>query len=268
MTEPIQPVITSRLPSPNPIRVAIVAAVVIVLALSAVITLAASPAPAGVGAAPSAAAPAPGTKHVGPNGFGFGARIGGFAFGGFGGGFGGFGSFGNAGIGGATITAIDGSNLSLKTADGWTRTITVTSTTKLSRAGQAISLADLKVGDEIGFRESKASDGTYTIDAVTIILPVIAGQITKISGNTITVKEFNGSTGTIHVSAATTFRVFGTAKATIADLKVGDTIGAQGTKASDGSLDAVTVSGGQFRFPGGGHKTPGSPNQPNASTKP
>ncbi len=274
MTEPIQPVITTRLPGPNPIRVAIVAAVVIVLALSAVITLAASPSPAVIGAAPSAAAGSPGTKHVGPStpgrgpasGTGFGARIGGF---GFGFGFGGFGSIGNAGIGGATIAAIDGSSLSLKTADGWTRTIIVGSATKLSRAGQTISLTDLKVGDAIGFRETKASDGTFTINAITVILPSLAGQVTAISGNTITIKQFNGTAATIHVSGSTTFRIFGSAKATVADLKVGMTIGAQGTKASDGSFNALSVSGGQFKLPGPGHKAPGRPNgNPNGSPKP
>ncbi|HEY7827570.1 MAG TPA: DUF5666 domain-containing protein [Candidatus Limnocylindrales bacterium] len=272
MTEPIQPVITTRLPGPNPIRVAIVVAVVIVLALSAVITLAASPSPAVTGAAPSAAAASAGTKHIGPStpgrgpAAGFGARIGGF---GFGFGFGGFGSFGNAGIGGATIVAINGSSLSLKTADGWTRAITVGSSTKLSRAGKAIGLGDLKVGDAIGFRETKASDGTYTINAVTVILPTLAGQVTAISANTITIKQFNGTPGTIHVTSSTTFRIFGTDKATLANLKVGMTVGAQGTKASDGSLDALSVSGGQFKLPGPGHKVPGKPGaNPNGSAKP
>lgn len=97
------------------------------------------------------------------------------------------------GIGGATIVSIDGSNVSLKTADGWTRMISVTSSTKISRAGQTISLSGLKMGDAIGFRESKASDGTYQIDAISVILPGVVGQITTISADTITIKEFNGT---------------------------------------------------------------------------
>jgi hypothetical protein len=93
--------------------------------------------------------------------------------------------------------------------------------------------------------------------------------VTAISGNTITIKQFNGTAGTIHVTGSTTFRIFGTDKATLANLKVGMTIGAQGTKASDGSLDALSVSGGQFKLPGPGHKLPGKPGaNPNSSAKP
>ena len=65
--------------------------------------------------------------RVGPRGFG------GPGFGGPGFGRGGF------GFGGITITAIDGSNLSLKTEDGWTRTIAVTSDTAVTRAGKTIA---------------------------------------------------------------------------------------------------------------------------------
>ena len=59
------------------------------------------------------------------------------------------------GFGGVTITAIDGSNLSLKTDDGWTRTIAVTSDTKITRADKTIAVGDLKVGDEITFRQTR-----------------------------------------------------------------------------------------------------------------
>ncbi len=62
-------------------------------------------------------------------------------------GFGGFGSI--------TITDINGSSLSLKTDDGWTRTITVTADTKITKAGQAMSLSDLAVGDHIRFSQKK-----------------------------------------------------------------------------------------------------------------
>ena len=51
-------------------------------------------------------------------------------------------------FGGAiTITKIDGSNVSLKTADGWTRTIAVTDTTQIRIGSQAGKLSDLNVGD-------------------------------------------------------------------------------------------------------------------------
>ena len=267
MPEPTGPSFSSRLPGANPIRVAIVAGVGIVLALSAAITLAASPSPQGAGPTTPSGSAVPGQR--GPvSGFGFG-------FGGFGHGFGGAGRIGPAiggatgpavgfggfgGFGGVTVVSVDGSSLSLKTADGWTRTISVTSATKISRGGQTIALTDLKAGDTIGFRETKAASGSFTIDAINVILPRVFGQVTATTSSTITIKQFDGTTATIHVGGATTFRIFGVAKATIASLKVGMTISAEGTKGSDGSLTASDVAGGQIRmpFPGGGHKTPGA----------
>jgi hypothetical protein len=271
MTQSTGPSFSSRLPGANPIRMAIVAGVVIVLALSAAITLAASPSPAGPasGSGPSTPSGSPGTKHGGPAGFGLfgrgsGPSIAGGgqpAFGGAGGGFGGFGV-----AGGVTIASIDGSNLSLKTADGWTRTIAVTSATKITRAGKTIGIGDLKTGDTIAFREAKASDGTYAIDAISVVLPRVFGQVTATSADTITIKQFGGTTTTVHVSGSTTFQVFGATKPTLASIKAGMTITAEGTQAGDGSFDALSVSGFQFRMPQPGGN--GKPNSAPATTAP
>ncbi|HLY14148.1 MAG TPA: DUF5666 domain-containing protein [Candidatus Limnocylindrales bacterium] len=273
MTQSTGPAFSSRLPGANPIRVAIVAGVLIVLALSAAITLAASPSPAGPngssgGSGPSTPSGSPAPKHGGPLGFGFfgrgfgpGAAGGPSAFGGIAGGFGG------AGVaGGVTIASIDGSTLSLKTADGWTRTITVTSATKITRAGQTIDVSGLKAGDTIAFRESKASDGSYTIEAISVVLPRVFGQVTATTADTITIKQFGGTTTTIHVSSTTTFQIFGVSKPTIAALKAGMTITAEGTQAGDGSFDALSVSGFQLRFPRpGGQHVPGGNGKPKSA---
>ena len=267
MTEATGPSFSSRLPGGNPIRVAIVAGVVIVLALSAAITLAASPSPQAGGTTQTTpvkpgGSPAPG--HRGPSaGVGrFGGAFGpAFAGGGFG-----FGGGGQGVAGGVTISSIDGSSLSLKTADGWTRTITVSSATKITRAGATISVSGLKVGDQVAFRESKATDGSYTINAISVVLPRVFGQVTATTASTITIKQLGGTTTTIHVSSATTFQVSGASKATIADIKAGMTITAEGTQAADGSFDALSVGGFQVRLPQpGGHKTPGGNAKPSAA---
>jgi Domain of unknown function (DUF5666) len=268
MTQSSGPSFSARLPGANPIRVAIVAGVVIVLALSAAITLAASPNPAGTsnGSGPSTPSGSPAPKHGGPAGFGlfgrgFGPSIGAGGLPGFGAGGGGLGRVGA--VGGVTVASIDGSNLSLKTADGWTRTIVVTSATKITRAGQTIGIDGLKAGDTIAFQESKASDGTYTINAISVVLPRVFGQVTATTADTITIKQFGGTTTTVHVGSATTFQIFGVSKATIASLKTGMTITAEGTQAGDGSFDALSVSGFQFRMPQpGGHGTPGGNAKP------
>ena len=64
-----------------------------------------------------------------------------------------------------TIAGIDGSKLSLQATDGWTRTIDATGAT-VSKGGQTIALADLKVGDRITFLETRLSDGTNKITAI------------------------------------------------------------------------------------------------------
>ncbi|MGH2464401.1 MAG: DUF5666 domain-containing protein, partial [Candidatus Limnocylindrales bacterium] len=196
------------------------------------------------------------TAGAGRFGGGFGAFLGGGVFG-FGGGPG--------AAGGVTVAAIDGSSLALKTADGWTRRITVTGATKITRAGATIGTSDLKVGDQIAIRESKATDGSYTITAISVVLPRVFGQVTATTASTITVKQLGGTTTTVHVSGATTFQVFGAAKATITDIKVGMTITAEGTQATDGSFDALSVGGFQVRLPQpGSHKSPGGHAKPSA----
>ena len=162
--------------------------------------------------------------------------------------FGGFGRFGFRDI---TITAINGSDLSLRTDDGWTRTITVTSTTTITKGGATITVGDLAVGDQIAFAQDRADDGTYTVTAIKVVLPTTVGEVTAIDGDTITVTQPGGTTATIHVDGDTTYQVNGAAGA-LSDIKVGSIIAAEGTQRSDGSLDAAAVRAGDrgIRGPG------------------
>ncbi len=187
----------------------------------------------------------------------------------FGGGPGEHGGFGH-GAGGVSITAISGSNLSLETADGWTRTITVDSGTTYSKAGATITLADLAVGDEIGFRQTHETNGTWTIDSVAVIAPHAGGQVTAVSGSTITVTQRDGTTVTITVTGSTTYQVNGNS-ATLADLKVGMFVVAEGTKNTDGSITARSVRAGDANGRGhGGHGPDGDADDqsPNATAAP
>jgi hypothetical protein len=251
-------------------RVGIVAGAAFLFVVGAVAAMGASPSPS-TGADPAAsAAPgsttAPGTSAAPDTTKPDGDRHG---FGGFvRGGFGGFGGFGRFGFRDITITAINGSDLSLKTDDGWTRTITVISTTTITKGGATITVGDLAVGDQIGFAQDRATDGTYTVTAIRVVLPSVVGEVTAIDGNTITVTQPGGTTATIHVDGDTTYQVNGAAGA-LSDVKVGSFIGAEGTQRTDGSLDAAAVRTGDRGikgpgFPGGRHGT----QDPNASPAP
>lgn len=146
---------------------------------------------------------------------------------------------GGPGRGGITITAIEGSNLALRTADGWTRTITVTSATTIRKGGQAIKLADLKVGDQIRFAQKRNDDGTYSVTAIQVPTPVTSGEVTAIAGNTLTLKHKNGKTQTVTLDATTQYKI-GDAAGAKSDVKVGSRVTIQGTT-SGNSFTALTV---------------------------
>jgi len=251
-------------------RVGIVAGAAFLFVVGAVAAMGASPAPS-TGADPvanPAASTAPGSSTAPGTTKPDGDR---HRFGGFGGpggfGLGGFGRFGARDI---TITAINGSDLSLKTDDGWTRTISVTSTTTITKGGATITVADLAVGDQIAFAQDRATDGTYTVTAIKVVLPATGGQVTAINGNTITVTQPGGTTATIHVDGNTKYQVNGAAGA-LSDIKVGSFIVAEGTQRTDGSLDAAAIHAGDRGikgpgFPGGRHLPDGQ--EPDASPTP
>lgn len=149
----------------------------------------------------------------------------------------GFGHFAARSI---TITAISGSNISLRTDDGWTRTIAVTSETTITKAGQTISVSDLRVGDEIRFGQRRNSDGTYTITRIVVVVPTVAGVVTGLTDTTITITARDGTSQTIRTTGSTTYRV-GDGAGTRADVTVGARIVAAGERGSDGTLTAATV---------------------------
>lgn len=181
------------------------------------------------------------------------------------------GGIGRGGFHDITISAINGSSLSLQTEDGWTRTITVGSSTTITKAGETIALGDLAVGDQIGLRQDRADDGTYTITAIVVVLPAIGGEVTAVADNTITVTGKDGTTGTIHVDGDTTYEVDGTTGQALSDIEVGDFVIAEGSLRTDGSLDAATVHAGFHRGrdgfgPGRGPRDNGA--DPNATPTP
>jgi hypothetical protein len=204
------------------LRVGVVAVAAIVLLVSAALTVAASPSPStgtttpGVGSAP------------GPLG-GLGGLLGGLD-----------GLKDRAGFGRITITAIDGSNVSLKTDDGWTRTITVTSATTITKGGQTIALGDLKVGDQIRFRQTRNADGTFTIQAINVVLPAVAGEVTAVNGETFTVKTRANVSWTITTTDSTKYMLDGGDGAK-SDVKVGAKVGVVGTQSGESKLTATTV---------------------------
>ncbi len=239
------------------LRLGLILALCLAVALPVVVAMAASPDPGASAPVAPAASTAPDASAK-PDASGkpdkasrwadrlreLGKGFGGKGFGGKGFGDRGLGGWGKGsgfgfGRGAITITAISGSNVSLKTDDGWTRTIAVTADTRITKAGVAATLADLSVGDTIRFAQKRNEDGTYAITAIVVPADKAGGEVTAIDGDTITVKGRGDATWTITVSGATTFRL-GSEAAAKADVKVGSKILAQGEL--DGTtLQALTV---------------------------
>lgn len=169
-----------------------------------------------------------------------------------GGGLRGHGGFGH-GVGGITITAISGSNLSLETPDGWTRTITVDAGTTYTKSGDTIALGDLAVGDRVAFRQILEDDGSWTIDAVAVILPHVGGKVTAVEGSTITLEQRDGTTATVTVNADTEYQGNGD-NADLGDVEVGMFLVAEGTENADGSLTATDVRAGERGHGPGGRR--------------
>ena len=183
--EPIQPTLSPAGPPPAPrsrrvsgMRVGLVIAACLLLAIPVVMAMAAnapSSDPLAVTAGASSA-PSPNAEpDKGPKGGGPGDK-------------GGPGGPGGPG-GHITVRAKSGNQLSLATQDGWSRTITATDATVITKAGQTIKIDDVKVGDEVHFRQTKNDDGSYTIVAIDVVVPHVGGEVTKIDGNDITVKQ-------------------------------------------------------------------------------
>ncbi|MDQ6794705.1 MAG: DUF5666 domain-containing protein [Chloroflexota bacterium] len=233
---------SATLNRPGFLRVGVVLSAGLVLLVSAALALAASPTPTG-GSNSGTTPPLPGKAD---RGFGFG--FGGFGpsvFGGPGGGLDLKGARrGGPGFGQISIASIDrtsdGANVGLKTDDGWTRTIAVAGSTRITKGGLTIAIGDLKVGDAIRFAETRNTDGSYTITAIQVVVPQVVGTVTGVTADGFTLTSRKNATWTITVTGTTSYLVGGAAGSK-SDLKVGANVAVAGTQTGDSALTALTV---------------------------
>ena len=237
-----------KISRPGALRVGLVASAALALIVGAAATsLAASPHPAASAAPAATTAPGSGVAPVeGDLGWGGMAGIlGGFAgpgeLGGPGdGGPGDLGRRGHGGLHDITIASIDGANVSLKTDDGWSRTIAIASTTTLKKGSQTIALSDLEAGDQVHFAQTRNGDGTYTVTALAVVVPSIAGTVSDLTSSGFKITARDGSVWTIKTDDATVYR-FGSAAGSASDLKDGGLARVHGESAGDNALNATTV---------------------------
>ena len=138
--------------------------------------------------------------------------------------------------------------------------VNVSASTSYEQAGQTASSKALVVGAEVSVTGTVSSDH-FQIDATTIdvLLPSVIGQVTAVSGTSITITSPGGTTETITTDSSTLFRNR-SGKTTIASVAKGDTVEAYGTQGSDKSFSAVTVDVLPVSAPG--QELPGGPSAP------
>ena len=157
-------------------------------------------------------------------------------------------------FGGISITSIAGSQLALKTVDGWTRTIDATGAT-IEKGGKTATIADLKVGDQVALKQTRNTDGTFTVTAIAVVQPRVAGTVTAVDASTITVTQPDGTAKTVNVTPSTTY-ASGRKAADKSAVVVGSRVMIRGDLAADGTFTATAVDVKPASGPNGG---PGGP---------
>jgi len=158
-----------------------------------------------------------------------------------------------------TVTAIEGSNFTIKTEDGTTYTIATGPNTRIMKDRQPIKASDIHAGDVI-MTGGEVDEKAHTVGAV--FLSVLdaeqvarmkqmqadfgktwtAGKITAINSDalTLTVERPDKKTQTITVDENTSFQKH-RESITLADIKVGDTIASRGAL-KDGNFVATQLT--------------------------
>lgn len=195
-------------------------------------------------------------------------------------------SGGFAGMGSAvhgTVTAITGSQFTVKTEDGTTYNIATGPNTRVMKDRQPIKATEIKVGDVV-MTGGEVDDKAHTVGAV--FLAVLdpeqvahmkqmqadfgktwtAGKITAIKDLTLTIERPDKKTQTITVDENTSFQKH-RESITLADIKVGDAVTSRGAL-KDGNFVATQLSVVEPRNrpmgsgPSAGSAGPPPPSQP------
>lgn len=140
-----------------------------------------------------------------------------------------------------TISAINGNSLTLTRGNVVVIQATVNTNTVYTKAGQTISLSDLKVGQQVSVRTTTATDGTVSVSAVEVVLNHSSGTVSALDAGSLTLTRSDNTTVKVVFSSSTSYLDLGKA-ITLSDLKSGMRLEVAGTSNADGSLNAEVVT--------------------------
>jgi hypothetical protein len=156
----------------------------------------------------------------------------------------------------ATIAGLNETTLTLSLRSGRQIDVRTDENTRFLVPGMAeASIGDLRTGETVAVQGTPPrNDETAYAAAVAVLRDadggwrVLRGELTAIDGPTLRVRLRSGDEVQLLTDGNTRFLVRGADKATIADLNVGDTIGAQIVEREDGALYASAVGTGRARL--------------------
>jgi hypothetical protein len=139
-----------------------------------------------------------------------------------------------------TISAIEGTMLTLMTPDGWSRTVD-TAAIRIMRGGQTITVADLRVGQQVRVRQRRADDGTWQVTRIAALLTTVRGTVASVTEDGFVLTTRDGGSRLVRLSETTRWLLVCGSSADAA-LEVGTRVVARGSLAADGSLEATAVA--------------------------
>jgi hypothetical protein len=138
------------------------------------------------------------------------------------------------------VTAVTSTSVTVEGSNNSSTTFTIAPTTTFFEGVKAVTASALIVGERVVVTTSAASPTTAT--KISIKLATLAGTVTSVSGNVITLTGGEGFTRTIDVSSATTYSEGGSAT-TLSSVIVGSKISADGIVGADQTaLDALVIT--------------------------
>lgn len=138
------------------------------------------------------------------------------------------------------VTVVSTTSLTLIRNDGKSATFTITPSTIITEGAASMTVPSLAVGDTVDVQFNSANPTTAL--RINIIQASLAGKVSAVAGNLITITGPQGFARVIQVSDTTTYTQDGVA-ATLADVTVGSNIYAVGTiDANQTTLDAMAIT--------------------------
>jgi hypothetical protein len=139
------------------------------------------------------------------------------------------------------VTAINSATITLERGlKGTEISVTTSAATKYYLAGQPVAASQLHVGDVVGVAGAVSNKTSVTASAIFIRQPRVAGRVTGISGNTITLQARGGVTWTVTVDSSTKYLKDGQ-PASLSDVQKGSLIEVVGVKSGDNAITASVV---------------------------